>query len=125
MYHMNVTEKDLVIVRGINDEFFKENFSNLCISFGGDPKAIPAQDAYYVGLYLGAPVSAITYIGIVSEVYRYEGGADFYLKSIIRLDEALDPGHAIRKHEYWHLSDFGLDKYLTETLRAATINLNA
>ena len=125
MEHMNVKEKDLVIVRGINDEFFKANFSNLCISFGGDPKAIPAQDAYYVGLYLGAPVSAITHIGIVSEIDRYEEGADFYLKSIIRLNKAMDPGHAIRKHEYWHLSDFGLDESLIETLREATLNLNA
>lgn len=124
MEHMNVTEKDLVIVRGINDEFFKENFSNLCISFGGDPKAIPAKDAYYVGLYLGAPVSAITHIGIVSEIERYEGGADFYLKSIIKLDEAFEPDHAIRKHEYWHLSDFRLNESLMEIFRVVTLNLN-
>ena len=50
---MNVEDDTLVIVRGINDDFFKENFGNLCISFGGDSRAVPVKDAYYVGLYLG------------------------------------------------------------------------
>lgn len=64
---MNVEDDTLVIVRGINDDFFKENFGNLCISFGGDSRAVPVKDAYYVGLYLGAPDSAITHIGIVEK----------------------------------------------------------
>lgn len=55
---MNVEDDTLVIVRGINDDFFKENFGNLCISFGGDSRAVPVKDAYYVGLYLGAPGAA-------------------------------------------------------------------
>lgn len=46
---MNVEDDTLVIVRGINDDFFKENFGNLCISFGGDSRAVPVKDAYYVG----------------------------------------------------------------------------
>ena len=69
---MNVEDDTLVIVRGINDDFFKENFGNLCISFGGDSRAVPVKDAYYVGLYLGAPDSAITHIGIVEKIRSEE-----------------------------------------------------
>lgn len=121
---MNVTEKDLVIVRGISDELFKGNYSKLCISFGGDPKGIPVKDANYVGLYLGAPISAITHIGIVSDIDRYKGGVDFYLKSIIQLKDPIKPGHPIRKQEYWHLSDFGLNESSMDDYRLATLNLN-
>lgn len=120
---MNVTDPDLVIVRGINDDFFKENFESLCIGFGGSPQAVPVEDAYYVGLYLGAPTSSISHIGIVSEIDRYEGGADFYLKAIIKLDKPIETDHPIRKHEYWHLSDFKLDKALMEILRVTTLNI--
>ena len=85
---MNVEDDTLVIVRGINDDFFKENFGNLCISFGGDSRAVPVKDAYYVGLYLGAPDSAITHIGIVEKIERGDTPlyADFYLKAVIRLN---------------------------------------
>lgn len=115
---MNVTNSDLVIVRGINSEWFKENFSQLWIGFGGSPQAIPKQDAYYVGLYLEAPVSAITHIGIVEKIDRYDTGADFYLKSIIKLGRPINPGHAIRKHENWKLSDFGLTSQQMDKIRA-------
>lgn len=78
---MNVEDDTLVIVRGINDDFFKENFGNLCISFGGDSRAVPVKDAYYVGLYLGAPDSAITHIGIVEKIER--GDTPLYVNANI------------------------------------------
>ena len=114
---MNVKNPDLVIVRGINSEWFKENFSQFWIGFGGSPQAVPKEDAYYVGLYLEAPVSAISHIGIVDHIDRYDTGADFYLKSIIKLSKPVNPGHAIRKHENWTLKDLGVDSKEMEILR--------
>ena len=122
---MNVEDDTLVIVRGINDDFFKENFGNLCISFGGDSRAVPVKDAYYVGLYLGAPDSAITHIGIVEKIERGDTPlyADFYLKAVIRLNHPVDPGHQIRQHEYWDLSDFKLEPALMEILKVTLLNI--
>lgn len=114
---MNVINPNLVIVRGINSEWFKENFSQLWIGFGGSPQAVPKEDAYYIGLYLEAPISAISHIGIVAYIDRYENGADFYLKSIIKLSNSISIGHAIRKHENWTLKDLGLDSEEMEKLR--------
>jgi hypothetical protein len=115
---MNVKNPNLVIVRGINSEHFVDNFKDLCISFGGSPQAIPKEDSYYVGLYLEAPISAITHIGIVDSIERYDnGGVDFYLKAIIELKNPVNPGHAIRKHENWALGDFELSTNQMENLR--------
>ncbi|MGN6400480.1 MAG: hypothetical protein ACTHMD_08505 [Flavisolibacter sp.] len=114
---MQINNPDLVIVRGINDTWFKENLSKMWIGFGGDPKGIPKEDAYFVGLYLQAPVSAIKYIGVVSEIDRYSRGADFYLKALIELPEPIQPGHAIRKQEYWNIKEFGLDENRIALLR--------
>lgn len=114
---MNVTNDELVIVRGINDDWFTKNFSQMWVGFGGTAQATPKQDAYYVGLYLKAPVSAITHLGIVDKIDRYQDGADFYLKAIIKLKNPIDPGHAIRKHENWNLSQFGLTKKQMDNLR--------
>ncbi len=114
---MNVTNPDLVLVRGINSEWFEKNFSGFWIGFGGSAQATPKEDAYYIGLYLGAPVSAITHIGIVDNIERYDEGADFYLKSIIKLKTPVISGHAIRKHENWNLADFGLSRSQMENLR--------
>lgn len=114
---MNVTNPELVIVRGINSEWLKENFSELWIGFGDSPQAIPKEDAYYVGLYLEAPVSAISHIGIVESIERYEGGAHFYLKAIIKLRNEINPGHAIRKHENWTLSQLGLTVIQMDNIR--------
>lgn len=115
---MKVNNPDLVLVRGINAEHFIDNFKELCIGFGGSPQAIPKEDAYYVGLYLEAPISAITHIGIVDRINRFDdGGVDFYLKAIIKLSNPVKPGHAIRKHENWTLSQFGLDQTQMNNLR--------
>lgn len=114
---MNVTNPDLVLVRGINSDWFKENFSQLWVGFGGSPQATPKEDAYYVGLYMEAPASAITHIGIVDYIERYENGADFYLKAIIKLKNPVDPGHAIRKHENWTLSQLGLNRTEVDSIR--------
>lgn len=111
---MNIQDPTLVIVRGINQEWIAENFTEMWIGFGGSPVGVPVKDAKYVGFYLGAPVSKITHIGIVDWIDRCKDkdGADFYLKAIIKLEKEnqVDPGHAIRKHEYWHLKDFGLSE---------------
>ncbi len=109
---MNIQDPTLVIVRGINQEWIAENFTEMWIGFGGSPVGVPVQDAKYVGLYLGAPVSKITHIGIVDRIEPDNGGKSYYLKVIIKLDKEnqVDPGHAIRKHEYWHLKDFGLSE---------------
>lgn len=115
---MNVKNPDLVLVRGINSEWFEKNFSELWIGFGGStPQAIPKEDAYYVGLYLNAPISAITHIGIVDRIERYDNGADFYFKAIIKLKNSIDPGHPIRKHENWDLSSLGLTRAQMEDMR--------
>lgn len=114
---MNVTNLDLVLVRGINSKWFTENFTDFWIGFGGSPQAIPKEDAYYVGLYLESPVSAITHIGIVDSIERYDNGADFFLKAIIKLPKPVTPNHAIRKHENWQLSDFGLTRTQMDALR--------
>ena len=115
---MNVKNPELVIVRGINADHFIDNFKDLCIGFGGSPQAIPKEDAYYVGLYLAAPDSAITHLCIVDSIERYDnGGVEFYIKSIIKLKNPVDPGHAIRKHENWTLSQFGLNQTQMDNLR--------
>lgn len=106
---MNVTNPELVIARGINDTWFKENLSKMWIGFGPNPVGIPKEDAYFIGLYVQAPVSAIKYIGVVDTIDRYPGGADFYLKAIIELPQPVDPGHAIRKQEYWNINNLGLN----------------
>ena len=120
---MKVTNADLVIVRGINSEWFEENFSKLWIGFGGSPQAIPKEDAYYVGLYMEAPASAITHIGIVDYIKRDKKGADFYLKAIIKLNEPVNPGHAIRKHENWTLDRLGLDRKILEIIRDQILSI--
>lgn len=114
---MNVTNPELVLVRGINSNWFKENFSQLWIGFGGTPQATPKEDAFYVGLYMEAPISAITHIGIVESIDRYDNGADFYLKAIIKLQSPVNPGHAIRKHENWTLSQLGLGMAQMDIIR--------
>lgn len=114
---MNVTNPELVLVRGINTEWFKETFSKFWIGFGGSPQAIPKEDAYYVGLYLEAPISAITHIGIVERIEPYDGGVDYYLNALIKLEKPINPGHAIRKHENWKLSDFDLNQAQLNNLR--------
>ena len=114
---MKVKNPELVLVRGINSDWLAQNFSQFWIGFGGSAQATPKEDAFYVGLYLEAPISAITHIGIVDKIQRYENGADFYLKALIKLQTPYVPGHAIRKHENWTLSDFGLNRVQMEDLR--------
>jgi hypothetical protein len=105
---MNVTDPNLVIVRGINSDWINENFTEMWIGFAGKGRGIPIHDANYVGLYIESPISAITHIGIVESIERKDDGANFYLKAIIKLEKPVKPEHQIRAHEYWTLSDFGL-----------------
>ena len=114
---MNVKNPDLVHIRGIYSDWFKENFSQLWIGFGGSPQTTPKEDAYYVRLYMEAPTSAIMHIGIVDYIERYENGADFYSKAIIKLKNPVNPGHAIIKHENLTLSQLGLNQNEMDNIR--------
>lgn len=120
---MNVNNPDLVIVRGINSDFFEKNFSEFRIGFGGSLQATPKEDAFYVGLYIGAPVSSITHIGIVERIDRHKVGVDFYLKTIIKLQNPIVPNHTIRKHENWELSQFGFSRIQMENFRLLLNNI--
>lgn len=108
---MNVKDENLVIVRGVNSDWIQQNFLNMWIGFGGSPQAIPKDDAFYVGLYLEAPISAVSHIGIVDRIERNGNDVDFYLKALIKLTIPVKTadGHAIRKHENWKLTDFRLN----------------
>ncbi len=116
---MNVKDPELVIVRGINSYWLSHNFTHLRIDFGGAPQAIPKDDAFYVGLYLEAPESRITHVGIVDSIDRNQetNNVTFVLKSIIKLGKPVKPVHAIRKHEKWTLSRLGLSRIQMETIR--------
>jgi hypothetical protein len=107
---MNNKEENSVIVRGINKDWFVNNFKDMEIHFEGDYRAIPAYNADFIGFYLESPISAITHIGIVNEIKREPNSATFYLKAIIKLDSAIPVAdHAIRKQEYWTLKELGIN----------------
>lgn len=99
-----------VIVRGMTQEWFMDHFKDMTVYFGGDPRGVPAKDADFVGFYLEAPVSAITHLGIVEKIERKKNSATFYLKAIIKLDSPVKTidEHAIRKQEYWTLTELGI-----------------
>lgn len=100
-----------VIVRGMTSKWFMDHFKDMAVYFGGDPRGIPAYDSDFIGFYLEAPDSAITHIGIVDNVVRDSDGATFHLKAVIKLDEPIKVAdHAIRKQEYWELSELGIHK---------------
>lgn len=107
-------DKQRVIVRGINSDWFSENFIDMKVYFGGDPRGVPAQDADFIGFYLEAPASAITHLGIVDYVEKVENkdgkGKLYHLKAIVRLANPIktEDAHAIRKHEYWTLEKLGV-----------------
>ena len=99
-----------VIVRGMKKEWFMDHFKQMDVYFGGNPKGVPKEDADYIGFYLEMPDSAITHLGIVDSIERYESGATFHLKAIIKLDTPVKTpdSHAIRKQEYWTLEKLGI-----------------
>jgi len=106
--------EDMVIVRGINSDWFEDNFKDMEVYFGGNNIAVPIHDAYYIGFYLEKPKSAITHIGIVKDIKRTDDSqgksAIAYLSAIIELPQKITThdSHAIRKHEYWKLSELEL-----------------
>jgi len=120
---MNVLNPELVIVRGINSDWLEQNFSEMWIGFSGSGSAVPKQDAYYIGLYLEAPESKITHLGIVKEIERKVGSADFHLKALIKLTKPIETDHPIRKHENWKLKDFKLSKTVMSILRLSLDDL--
>lgn len=105
-------ESDLVIVRGINSDFFNDNFIEMIIYFGGNAVGVPSRDASFIGFYVEAPASAITHLGIVERIEKVEGGKNFHLKAIVKIDKPIQTkdGHAIRKHEYWTLEELGVSR---------------
>lgn len=112
---MNVKNQDLVIVRGINSDWFADNFIDMEIYFGGNNLAVPIHDAYFIGFYLEKPTSAITHIGIVKDIKRTvdnngNKSAIAYLSAVVKLPKRVETidAHAIRKHEYWTLNDLNL-----------------
>ena len=117
---MNIKNPDLIIVRGINETWLKENFSQMWIGFGSGPIGIPKEDSCFVGLYIAAPVSAIKYIGVVSQIDRDPGAAHFYIKALIEHPAPINPGHPIRKHEYWDINQFNLNASQIDLLRRLT-----
>lgn len=105
------TKTHKVIVRGMTQKWFVNHFIDMEVYFGGDPKGIPAYDADFIGFYLEAPDSAITHIGIVNRITRTNKGATFHLKAVIKLDKPIKVSdHAIRKQEYWELTEMGIQK---------------
>jgi hypothetical protein len=120
---MNVSDDTLVIVRGINSDWLQQNFTDMWVGFGGNPVAIPKEDAYFVGFYLEAPISAITHLGIVERIERDAEEAIFYIKAIIKLQTPYIPDHQIRKHVYYHLDDFGFSKPQADILRLILSNI--
>lgn len=119
---MNVENDELVLARGINSDWINENFTGFWVGFGADGNSIPKEDAYYVALYIGVPESRIMYLGIVGDVIRYEDHVEYYLKALIKLKNPIDPGHPIRKHEYWSLSQLGIPKVQVEQVRKIIMN---
>ena len=107
--YMIEKKNNIVIVRGMKNEWFMDHFKEMQVYFGGDSRAIPAYDADFIGFYLEAPDSAITHIGLVNKIKRNKKGATFYLKAIIQLDKPIKVSdHAIRKQEYWTFDQLGI-----------------
>lgn len=52
----------MVLVGGINSEFFKENFSQIWTGFGVTPKPTPKEDVNFVGLYMESTFASINSI---------------------------------------------------------------
>lgn len=103
---MAVTNRDLVIVRGINDDWKIENFSRLWIGFGSPI----LEEGNFIALYMSAPISAIRYIAVVNNVTTVADGANYNLKALIELPTDVNPGHGIRKQEYWNINQFNLSE---------------
>ena len=108
--NMDKKSANSVIVRGMKAEWFIDHFKDMKVYFGGHPKGIPSYDADYIGFYLEAPDSAITHIGLVDNIVRSDQEVVFELKAIVKLDKPVAVDHAIRKQEYWTLSELGISK---------------
>ncbi len=118
-----IVGNNVVIVRGMTQEWFMHHFKDMEVYFGGDPRGVPAKDADYIGFYLEAPDSAITHIGLVENIERDPKGATFYLKAIIKLDNPITVSdHAIRKQEYWSLDSLGIKNICLSFNNFFTIN---
>lgn len=114
------SESEMVIVRGVKKEWFEENIVDMRVLFGGqEPRAIPnvlkeGKEVHLVGLYLEAPRSAITHIGIIESI-EDTSKPDWpeyacHLKALIRLAEPVNTEHPIRCFEYKTLGELGIKR---------------
>jgi hypothetical protein len=101
----DMIDDELVIVRGINDEFLKENFADFDIYFGGEtPQTIPASVTRFLGFYLANSDRCVSHIGIVKNVN--EERTKWNISAILKLLHPISVDHAIRKHECWRIDNF-------------------
>lgn len=100
-------DDELVVVRGINDEFLKENFADFNVYFGGEsPQTIPADKARFLGFYLADSDRCVSHIGIVNGVNSER--TVWKISAILKLLHPI-PSHPIRKHECWKIDAFHKD----------------
>ena len=101
-------DDEIVIVRGINNEFLKENLANFDIYFGGEtPQTIPAVATRFLGFYLANSDRCVSHIGIVSDVNAER--TEWRISAILKLLHPISVDHLIRKHECWRIDNFHKD----------------
>ena len=107
---------DTVIVRGVRSDEWVTQLSGMQVYFGGHTNAAsakPSRDVSYIAFYQGAPVSAITHLGMVS---RIERGADmlgsdiFHLDCLIALEPHIKCGHPVSNFLYTTLEELGISR---------------
>lgn len=107
---------DTVIVRSITHDEWQGQLSGLQVFFGGRTQVAstkPTRDAKYVAFYRGTPDSAITHLGLVSEIER---SADllrsdvFHLKCLIALEPPIPCGHPVANFLYTTLEELGISR---------------
>ncbi len=111
---LKVSDPERVFVGVVNEHFLSDNLSQFWIGFNGKTSE---EDAYYIALYLGQPISKITHIAIVDSKEYYDGGVWYYFKTIIKLKEPIGNRY-LRKYEVnWSLADFNLKRENMDELR--------
>jgi len=100
-------DDELVIVRGINDEFIKDNLVFFDVYFGGTPQAIPSNGARFIGFYIANSEQTVSHVGIVDRIN--EDRTTWHLSAIFELKHPVHVDHALRKHECWRIDNFHKD----------------
>lgn len=106
--------EDVVIVRGVRSGEWHDQLPGMCVYFGGHtqaPSAKPSRDAGYIAFYQGAPLSAITHLGVVSRIEREVDmlrSDVFHLDCLMVLDPPIECGHPISNFLYTTLEELGI-----------------